>query len=122
MTGAPLGGKDEFEPLDLEKRTGDGSPVIPMTAHARVAHMDGKVKILRRAFSYFDGLDEKTGQMNAGLFFICFQQDIGKQFIPMQHKLAAHDKLNEYIAHIGSATFSCFPGVRVGGYIGETLL
>ncbi|MBN3525127.1 iron uptake transporter deferrochelatase/peroxidase subunit [Paenibacillus apiarius] len=120
-TGAPLGGKDEFEPLDLEKRDASGNLVIPETAHSRLAHMDGKVQILRRAFSYSSGIDAKTGQIDAGLFFICFQQDLRKQFIPMQHKLAAADKLNEYIVHVGSATFACFPGAREGGYIGETL-
>ncbi|MDK8180554.1 iron uptake transporter deferrochelatase/peroxidase subunit [Paenibacillus sp. UMB4589-SE434] len=121
-TGAPLGGTDEFEPLDLEKRDAAGELVIPATAHSRLAHMDGKVQILRRAFSYSSGLDAKTGQIDAGLFFICYQQDLRTQFIPMQKKLAATDKLNEYIVHVGSATFACFPGAREGGYIGETLL
>ncbi|MCE5171845.1 iron uptake transporter deferrochelatase/peroxidase subunit [Paenibacillus profundus] len=120
-TGAPLGGQDEFDPLDLEKCDASGNLVIPETAHSRLAHMNGKVQILRRAFSYSSGIDAKTGQIDAGLFFICFQQDLRKQFMPMQHKLAAADKLNEYIVHVGSATFACFPGAREGGYIGETL-
>ena len=44
-----------------------------------------------------------------------------KQFIPMQKRLAQNDKLNEYITHRGSAIFACLPGVKEGGYIGETL-
>ena len=35
---------------------------------------------------------------------------------------AATDALNEYIKHTGSALFACPPGVRPGGYVGETLL
>ena len=34
----------------------------------------------------------------------------------------ASDALNEYIKHTGSALFACPPGVRPGGYVGETLL
>ncbi|MBP2002156.1 deferrochelatase/peroxidase EfeB [Paenibacillus shirakamiensis] len=120
-TGAPLGSKDEFDPLDLKATDASGKPQLPPTSHARLAHMDGKIKILRRAYSYTGGIDAKTGQLDAGLFFICYQRDLSKQFIPMQQTLAASDKLNEYTVHIGSATFACFPGVREGGYIGETL-
>lgn len=120
-SGAPLGGTDEFEPLNLEKRDAAGNFVLPENSHSRLAHMHGDTKILRRAYSYSSGLDPKTGQLDAGLFFICFQRDISKQFIPMQQKLAANDKLNEYISHIGSATFACFPGVSSGRYIGDLL-
>ena len=80
-----------------------------------------KSKILRRAYSYADGMDPKTGSFNAGLLFICFQRNPSKQFIPMQERLAKNDKLNEYIIHRGSAIFACLPGVKKGGYIGETL-
>ena len=44
-----------------------------------------------------------------------------KQFIPMQERLSKNDKLNEYIIHRGSAVFACLPGVKKGGYIGESL-
>jgi deferrochelatase/peroxidase EfeB len=39
----------------------------------------------------------------------------------MQQRLAKHDALNEYISHMGSAIFACFPGASQGGYIGEGL-
>ncbi|MNW39480.1 putative deferrochelatase/peroxidase EfeN precursor [compost metagenome] len=120
-SGATLGATDEFAPLDLEAKDASGKPALPMDSHSRLAHMEGKLKILRRAYSYTSGMDFKTGQLDAGLFFISFQRDIQKQFVPMQKMLAANDKLNEYIVHVGSAIFACFPGVSKGGYIGETL-
>lgn len=120
-SGAPIGSRDEFDPLDLEAKDSSGKPLIPLNSHSRLAHMDGKIQMLRRAYSYTGGIDAKTGQLDAGLFFICYQKDIQKQFIAMQQKLAASDKLNEYIVHVGSALFACFPGVRQSGYIGDTL-
>ncbi|WP_138495945.1 iron uptake transporter deferrochelatase/peroxidase subunit [Paenibacillus pinistramenti] len=120
-SGAPLGGQDEFDPLDLNAKDAAGQPALPVTSHSRLAHMDGNTKLLRRAYSYSSGLDAKTGQLDAGLFFICFQRNVSKQFIAMQQILAASDKLNEYISHVGSAGFACFPGAAEGGYIGDTL-
>ncbi|NGQ94961.1 deferrochelatase/peroxidase EfeB [Brevibacillus sp. SYP-B805] len=120
-SGAPLGAKNEFDPLPLDAKGPDGQPVIPMNAHVRLAHSDGKEKILRRSYSYSSGIDPQTGQLDAGLFFICYQRDIRTQFIPIQQRLAREDKLNEYISHVGSAVFACFPGVREGGYLGQAL-
>jgi deferrochelatase/peroxidase EfeB len=57
-----------------------------------------------------------------GLFFICFQPDPRKQFIPIQTRLAEHDHLTEYTFHTGSAIFAVPPGVSEGEYIGQTLL
>ncbi|OMG49527.1 deferrochelatase [Paenibacillus macerans] len=121
-TGAPLGSADEFAPLDLAAKDASGQPVLPMTSHTRLAHMDGKIKILRRSYSYTGGIDAKTGQLDAGLIFISFQRNLLQQFVPIQQTLAQSDKLNEYILHIGSAVFACFPGIREGGYIGEQLI
>ncbi|WP_138755714.1 iron uptake transporter deferrochelatase/peroxidase subunit [Paenibacillus sinopodophylli] len=120
-SGAPIGAVHETDKLDLDKKDEKGKPVIPMNAHVRLAHGDGSVKILRRSFSYSSGLDNKTGQLDAGLLFIGYNRDSRKQFIPMQQKLGQSDLLNEYIVHTGSAVFACFPGVSEGGYIGETL-
>jgi deferrochelatase/peroxidase EfeB len=36
-------------------------------------------------------------------------------------RLANDDALNEYIRHTSSALFAVPPGVRPGGYVGETL-
>jgi deferrochelatase/peroxidase EfeB len=120
-SGAYLGQKKEFDQPDFEKKNEKGEYFIPMTAHVRVAHGDGKQKILRRSFSYSDGIDAKTGTFDAGLLFISFQRSISKQFVPIQERLSQMDKLNEYIVHRGSAVFACLPGAKKGGYIGETL-
>ncbi|WP_248929229.1 iron uptake transporter deferrochelatase/peroxidase subunit [Paenibacillus hamazuiensis] len=120
-SGAPLGQKNEFDPLDFDKKDESGKPMIPANSHVALAHMDGKVKIWRRGYSYSNGIDMKTGQIDAGLLFICFNRDPRNQFIPMQQKLAAQDKLNEYIVHVGSGLYACLPGAKQGGYIGDTL-
>ena len=39
----------------------------------------------------------------------------------IQRNLARGDAMNEYVKHVGSAVFACPPGVRAGGYWGETL-
>jgi deferrochelatase/peroxidase EfeB len=64
----------------------------------------------------------KPGELEAGLFFICFQRDPQRQFVPIQRRLGSNDALNEYIKHVGSAVFAVPPGARKGGYVGETLL
>ncbi|SDX13005.1 iron uptake transporter deferrochelatase/peroxidase subunit [Paenibacillus sp. CF384] len=120
-SGAPLGSQNERDKVDLAAKNEKGNPLIPMDSHVRLARGDSSIRILRRSYSYSSGLDNATGQLDAGLLFISYQRDIAKQFIPMQQRLAT-DKLNEYILHHGSAVFACFPGVRKGGYIGDTLL
>ncbi len=122
VSGAPLGSQHEMDRGDMEAKDASGKPVIPTNAHMRVARGDGKMQILRRPYSYSSGMDNVTGQLDAGLFFISYQRSLDKQFIPMQKRLAEMDALNEYTQHIGSAVFACFPGVRQGGYIGDTLL
>ncbi|MFS0556719.1 iron uptake transporter deferrochelatase/peroxidase subunit [Brevibacillus sp. 179-C9.3 HS] len=121
MTGAPLGKANEFDELEPDRKDSKGNPVIPVDSHVALAHMEGKVKILRRGYSYSSGMDLKTGQLDAGLLFICFNRDPRKQFIPMQQKLASVDLLNEYITHVGSGLYACLPGASEGGYIGDTL-
>jgi deferrochelatase/peroxidase EfeB len=120
-SGAPLGQKGEFDKLDLDQKNENGQYHIPIDSHTRLSHGDGTQKILRRAYSYSDGMDVKTGSFDAGLLFLCFQRKPSKQFIPIQERLAKVDKLNEYTSHRGSAIFACLPGVKQGGYLGETL-
>ncbi|HMJ72971.1 MAG TPA: iron uptake transporter deferrochelatase/peroxidase subunit [Solirubrobacterales bacterium] len=122
-SGAALGESDESDPLDLEAESG-GKPTIPVDAHVRLASasMNGGVRILRRGYSFTDGVDESLGELEAGLFFLCFQRDPQRQFVPIQRRLGSNDALNEYIKHVGSAVFAIPPGARQGGYVGETLL
>jgi deferrochelatase/peroxidase EfeB len=122
-SGAPLTGESEFDPLDLEAEK-NGQPVIPENAHVRLASAtlnDGE-RILRRGYSFTDGVDESLGELEAGLFFIAFQRDPEKQFVAIQMRLGQFDALNEYIKHVGSAVFAVPPGARQGGYVGEALL
>jgi deferrochelatase/peroxidase EfeB len=121
--GAPLGGSKESDPLDLDAKSG-GKPTIPVDAHVRLASAsaNGGERILRRGYSFTDGVDESLGELEAGLFFICFQRDPQRQFVPIQRRLGSSDALNEYIKHVGSAVFAVPPGARSGGYVGETLL
>jgi deferrochelatase/peroxidase EfeB len=122
-SGAPLGESDEFDPLPLEAQK-NGHPVIPSNSHVRLASAtenDG-ARILRRGYSFTDGVDESLGELEAGLFFICFQRDPAKQFVQIQQRLGQIDALNEYIKHVGSALFAVPPGAHPGGYVGEGLI
>jgi len=120
--GAPLGRKAEFDEPDFALKGADNEPAIPVDAHVRLAHSSNLngIKILRRGYNFTDGTDG-VGHLDAGLFFIAFVRDPGKQFVPMQQALAAKDVLNEYIEHNGSALFACPPGVAEGGYWGDAL-
>jgi deferrochelatase/peroxidase EfeB len=115
-SGAPLTGVHEFDHVDLQAIK-DGKPVIPVDAHIRLAapSTNGGRKILRRGYSYTDGTDPDTGLLDAGLFFIAFQKDPRRQFVPIQRKLGSHDALNEYIRHTGSGLFAVPPGLRAAG-------
>ena len=120
VSGAPIGRSEEFDAVDLEAEGEDGMPLIPADSHVRLGAMGGE-SILRRSYSYTDGMDRDRGQLDAGLFFVCFQRDPRRQFVPMQRRMAENDALNEYISHTGSAIFACPPGAREGGYVGEGL-
>ena len=122
LSGAPLGEEGEYEPVDLQAESG-GELVIPADAHIRLAspHENHGQRILRRGFSYSEPTEAGSGQIDAGLFFICFQRDPQRQFIPIQRRLAASDALNRHTLHTASAIFACPPGVEPGGFIGEGL-
>ncbi|GLW67524.1 peroxidase [Actinomadura rubrobrunea] len=103
--GAPYGKKHEHDEPDLN--------ALPADSHVRLAHPDsnGGARILRRGYSYTDGTDG-LGRLDAGLFFLAYQRDIRRGFLPLQTRLARSDALNEYIRHVGSAVFAIPPGVR----------
>jgi deferrochelatase/peroxidase EfeB len=121
--GAPLGAVRERDVVPLSKKNASGDLVIETDAHIRLAAptANSGQKILRRGYNFTDGLDPRTGQLDAGLFFICFQQDPEKQFVAIQRKLGASDLLNEYIKHVASAVFACPPGLRPGQWWGQEL-
>ncbi len=122
LSGAPLGGHHEHDPVNLKARVG-GKLVIPSDAHVRLAnpHSNRGERMLRRGYSYVDGVNPSEKSPAGGLLFICYQRDPRKQFIPIQRRLASRDALNEYTNHVGSAIFACPPGARRSGFVGEAL-
>ncbi|MFF9276035.1 iron uptake transporter deferrochelatase/peroxidase subunit [Streptomyces griseosporeus] len=113
--GAPVGKAKERDEPFLKAMKPD--------AHVRLAHPDSNngATILRRGYSFTDGTDG-LGRLDAGLFFLAYQRDVRKGFIPIQRNLARMDALNEYIQHVGSAVFAVPPGVRDSGdWWGRTL-
>jgi deferrochelatase/peroxidase EfeB len=122
-SGAPLTGRHEHDTPDLEARRRDGLHVIPAGAHIRLAapSTNGGERILRRGYSYTDGIDPVTGELDAGLFFVAFQRDPHKQFVEIQRRLGEHDALGEYIVHTGSGLFAIPPGVRPGELVAQGL-
>ena len=123
-TGAPLGRRHEFDTVPLRESGADRGLLIPKDAHIRLAapaENAGRA-ILRRGYSFDDGIDPVTARLDAGLFFICFQRDPREQFIPIQRRLSSDDALNEYIRHVGSGIFAVPPGATADGYVGQTLL
>jgi deferrochelatase/peroxidase EfeB len=121
VSGAPLSGGTEFTTPDFGARSAAGAPVIPADAHIRLASHEhnGGTRILRRGYSFTDGIDPQAGTLLGGLFFIAFMKNPA-QFIRLQQALGA-DALNEYIHHTGSAVFACPPGIRSGQRWGDDL-
>ncbi|HEY1740743.1 MAG TPA: iron uptake transporter deferrochelatase/peroxidase subunit [Acidimicrobiia bacterium] len=121
-SGAPIGAHQERDPINLHAEGPDGKPRIPVDAHVRLANQSANgIHILRRGYSFTDGIDPDTGQLDAGLFFIAYQRDPRKQFVAIQHRLDG-DALNEYIQHVGSALFAVPPGASgPGDYVGSAL-
>ncbi len=103
--GAPLGKTNEFDEPDLSQ--------MPEEAHIRLAHptTNGDARLLRRGYNFVDGSDG-LGRLDAGLFFLAYQRDPHKQFVPVQRSLARADILNEYIRHTSSGLWAVPPGVQ----------
>ena len=105
------------------RRTTTGALVIPLDAHIRLAAPanNENAQVLRRGYSYTDGIDPDTGELDAGLFFICFQQDPERQFAAIQRRLGSSDALTEYIQHTSSGLFAVPPGTTPGRSIAHPL-
>ncbi|MFR9777408.1 iron uptake transporter deferrochelatase/peroxidase subunit [Micromonospora sp. MS34] len=112
-SGAPLGRRAEFDEPDFAAKGDDGQPVIAETSHVRLAHpsQNSGAHLLRRGYNFVDGSDG-LGRLDAGLFFIAYQRDPRKQFVPIQTRLSRTDAMNEYLRHVSSGIFACPPGVR----------
>jgi deferrochelatase/peroxidase EfeB len=119
--GAPASGGSEFSAPDFTKKNVAGELAIDPTSHVALAHPDHNsgAMMLRRGYNFVDGNDA-LGRLNAGLFFISFQ-NTPQTFITVQNNLAKNDRLNEYIKHVGSAIFAVPPGAAPGSFVGASL-
>ncbi|WP_328495191.1 iron uptake transporter deferrochelatase/peroxidase subunit [Streptomyces sp. NBC_00414] len=121
--GAPLSGGTETTAMDLQKTDGEGKLVVPINAHARITRPDenGGAAMLRRPFSFHDGIDA-DGVPDAGLLFVCWQADPLRGFVPVQRKLDRGDALSTFIRHESSGLFAVPGGAAKGEYVGQKLL
>lgn len=118
-SGAPLTGTNEFDPPDFKARDADGNLIIDPRSHISLAaheHNNG-IKILRRPYSYAEGIDQ-YGLLSAGLLFLTYQNDPA-HFERLQTRLGASDRMNEYIEHRNSGVFFVPPAPSKGSYIAE---
>ncbi|MFJ2609809.1 iron uptake transporter deferrochelatase/peroxidase subunit [Streptomyces sp. NPDC091279] len=121
--GAALSGGTETTAMDLEKTDAQGDLAVPINAHARITRPDqnGGAAMLRRPFSFHDGIDQ-DGVPDAGLLFVCWQADPLRAFVPVQRKLDRGDALSKYIRHESSGLFAVPGGAGEGEYVGQRLL
>lgn len=124
-TGAPLDATDGTEFQVPDYTTDPKGEKTPLDAHIRLANprtpQTEENLILRRPFNYSNGVT-KSGQLEMGLLFICYQANLEKGFITVQKRLDG-EPLEEYIKPIGGGYFYTLPGIRdENDWLGRTLM
>jgi deferrochelatase/peroxidase EfeB len=122
-SGAPLDGRRESDIPDFA--ADPKGKTFRLDGHIRLANprtrATEKNRILRRGFSYQSGFGA-SGQLDQGLLFVCFQQDVDRGFVAVQQRLDG-EALEEYIRPVGGGFFYALPGVRDDGdWLGSGLL
>ena len=126
--------KNSGAPLDARHKTEHDVPDYAADAAGHTTRLDAHIRlanprtpasdanlILRRPFNYSNGVT-KSGQLEMGLLFICYQADMDKGFSAVQKRLDG-EPLEEYIKPIGGGFFYVLPGVQgAQDWLGRSLL
>jgi deferrochelatase/peroxidase EfeB len=131
-SGAVIGEKDEFGPLNLDATDADGNTLVAENAHVRLAapqNNDG-AEILRRSYSYDNGVSmvaerwppwRHAMELDVGLLFMCYQRDPRSGFIKIFDKMSKFDMMNQFVTPIGGGMFACPAGATEGRYLAQDL-
>jgi deferrochelatase/peroxidase EfeB len=112
VSGAPLGGTDEFEDprYDLDPK----GERIALDSHMRLANprtpATDDQRLIRRGYNFHRGIDG-AGNLDQGLAFVAFNQDIERQFATIQKRLS-DEPMVDYITAVGGGYYFAPAGTR----------